>query len=56
MEAENRLADRLERILDGEVAGGQPEHLRLGQVAQVGLAALGGEEDVSLPQMTRVGG
>jgi len=56
VEAEYRLADRLERILDSEVTGGQPEDLRVGQVAQVGLAALGGEEDVSLPQMTRVGG
>src|SRR5262249_45375093 len=40
--------DHIEAVLDSEVPGVEPMNLRVGQVTQIGLAALGRKEDVSL--------
>jgi hypothetical protein len=39
--------DRLKAVLDGEVAGVQPDQGGVGEVSQVGLAAFRREEDVA---------
>ena len=48
--------DLVERVLDGEMAAVEHVQFGLGQVAQVGAAALWGEEDVVLaPEDQRLG-
>ena len=48
VEADDRLGDRVEVVFDGEVPGVEADEFGVGQVAQVGLAAFRGEEDVAL--------